>query len=294
MVRSVRTPAVDLAPNLPKPLESSDLVLDLFKAWDKLNHVYVTVPRRELAAKRNLLRFSTGEFFIIEEDGVKKAVSMSERLVLGDRGLAELTETADPELTAEIEDKLYVFYDEFDRNANTKKRRREYFNVFSRIERPFMIQHVEMLGISFLSDDLSTEAYWRIAQNAGRYRAQSSTNESVKFLSWMINANFTVEYLWTADGANFYREGALKFTGTSSKGKYIGSLLYFPTSHVLLKYDAEKTPYIDLAKMQELFLVQAPINVVLDGVLALIAPFNMTHGTVNGSHTNMRFMAKAE
>jgi len=294
MVRSLRTPATNLKPNLPAPLASSEFIVDLFTAWDKLNHIYVTVPRRELAAKRNLLRFQAGDFFIIDEDGTGLVASQAERFVLGDRGLAELVETADDTLTEEIEDTVYVYYDEYDRNANVKRRRREYFSIFNRIERPFMIQHVEMLGISFLSDDLSTEAYWRIAQNAGRYRRQSSTNESVKFLSWMINANFTVEYLWTADGENFYREGALKFTGRSSKGGYIGSILYFPTSHVLLKYDAEKTPYIDLAKMQELFLVQAPINVVLDGILALIAPFDMKHRTANGSHLNMRFMAVAE
>jgi hypothetical protein len=280
----------------PQPISSNPFFTDLFTAWNLVAHNRVTNPRRELGRKRSLSMHEVGDFFIIEEDGVRVGVSRSDQIVLSDRGLQELLideSLATDELDIELNDDVYVYFDVYSETRGVTERFIEAFNMPTRLERKFVIDHVQMIGFDFLSDRLSTEAYWRIAKNTGRYRDEASTNESVKFLSWMVNANFEVESLWTSDGATFIRRQQIQRTSEDDFYVYVGQVQYFPTSHVILKYDADRSPFINLEKMQEFFLRQAPINVVLRGVIAQLAPMPVSPSTVNGSFARIRYAAIA-
>jgi hypothetical protein len=282
--------------NGPPPIFNNPLFTDLFKSWNLVAHNYVTGPRRELARKRGLSKDELGDIMIIEEDGVRTAVSQVDQIFISDRGLQELLideslDTAD--LDDELVDKVYVYFDRYDEGTNANIRTIEIFDMTTRLERSFVIDHVRMVGFDFLSDRLSTDAYWRIAKNTGRYRDESSTNESVKFLSWMINSDFQSESLWSPNGINFQRKQAIKYTRADGFYVYVGQVQYFPTSHVVLKYDAEKSPFINIEKMQEFFLRQAPINVVLRGVIAQLAPLEAFPSTVIGSFTRIKYSATA-
>ena len=297
MTRKLRTglARVDLGGG-PEPIALNPFFMDLFKAWNFTVHPRVTVPRRELARKRSLMKDEVGDFFIIEEDGVNKAVAQVDQIVHADRALQELLideSLATAELDIELTDDVYVYFDSYNESTRENERFIEIFKMPTRLERQFVIDHVRLVGFDFLSDRLSTEAYWRIANNTGRYRNESSTNESVKFLSWMINANFEVESLWTSDGVNFQRRQQIQRTSEDNFYVYVGQVQYYPTSHVILKYDAERSPFINLEKMQEFFLRQAPINVVLRGVIAQLAPLPVSPSTINGSFARIRYAAIA-
>lgn len=294
---TIRTGRSDHVSLLPIPLENNAVFKDLMVAWDLLNHTFVTGPRRRIQNKRNLNLIKVGDFLVIEKDKERFATARVEQIRYGDRGLPELVidEKRDNNLINEdLIDEVFVFYDTLNAQTGETERRRAIFNMETRIERKDLISYVQTVGFNFLSDDLSTEAYWRIAQNVGRYRKESSTYESVKFLSWMINANFEVEALWTADGVTFDRRNVISRQRNNNETEItVGSTTYFPTSRMLLKYDAEINPFINLNKMQELFLQQAPINVVLDRILAVIEPFNSEVKTLTGSFTRSRYIAEA-
>lgn len=295
---SIRQGIIDTVITLPAPLASSLLFVDLTRSWDKVSHFFITEPRRELAKKRNLFRFEVGDFLIVEKDGAKLTTGRIDHIELGDRGLPELVVDERTDVSSiskdDITDRIYLFFDLYNQQTGILERSRVSILKKSRLERQEVIQYVEMVGFNFLSDDLSTEAFWRISRNTGLYRDEASTNESVKFLSWMINADFFVEYLWTHDGAEFVRRGSLNRASRPDEYEVsFGGRIYFATSRVALRYNAEKTPFINIFKMQELFLGQAPINVVVDRIIAEIDPFEIEPATINGTFTRSRFVAEA-
>ena len=70
--------------------------------------------------------------------------------------------------------------------------------------------------------------------------------------------------------------------------------MYFPSTRVILLYDAEANPDVDLNKLREFFLFQAPINVVLHEIVSLPIEFSREVPTLVGSQFVSSYTLKAE
>lgn len=293
---TVRSGKANIQKYAPLPISQNSFFSDLINAWDDLNHNLVTVPRRELAQKRNLTIHNVGDLLVIDKNGERFSIGILESVRFEDRGLPELVARTDFSIKDQnLTDVISVIFDEEDPETGEAIRNRATFNKQTRVSREALVDYVKTVGFNFFSDGLSTEAYWRISQNVGLYREQSSTYQSTDFISWMINGRFKVEPLWTKDGVSFRRRGSLNSNNfqISDVRVRVGRDEFFATSRVALKYDAETTPFIDLTSMQNLFLLQAPINVVLDRIIAEALPFEVEPKTVTGNFTRSKFIAVA-
>lgn len=295
--RARKIPHVKL---LTPALQESDFFSTLFLAWDVVAHNFVTEPRREIGRLRSMYRRDTQDYFIVNGDQIENVRAALSYVFLSDRNLPPLLNAAglasagqDPRDVPD--DQIEIYWDIVQSDGSRKRT----FAVVAdrvRVNRAFLVKNSNMLGFEFLSDELSTEGYWRLAQYTAQYWEESSSYGGMNFLGWVLNAKLAVEPLWSNDGENFIRykivsrNRLLTIFSTAS----IKTGLYFPTSRVIVLYDAEENPNIDLDKLKEFFLTQAPINVVLHEISALPVVFPRDVPSLAGSMLKTRYTAKAE
>jgi len=288
---------------LTPALADNEFFSSLMLAWDVVEHNFVTEPRRELGRMRSLYRRDIGDYFIINGEQLSNVRAALSYVFLTDRELPPLLTAAglanisdDPR---EIpEDQIEIYWDRIT-GENTRERTFATITDRVRIGRQFLVKNANMLGFEFLSDELSTEGYWRLAQYTSMYWEESSTYGGLNFLGWILNAKLAVEPLWSNDGENFIRYSLVSrnrlltvFSGV--RAAEVSTPLYFPTSRVLLLYNVEENPDIDLEKLREFFLTQAPINVVLHGISSLPVEFPHDAPSLAGTITVARYTARAE
>ena len=288
---------------LTPALAENEFFSSLMLAWDVIEHNFVTEPRRELGRVRSLYRRDIEDFFIVNGDQLENVRAALSYVFLTDRQLPPLLTAAglaniDADPRDIPEDQIEIYWD---RLTGEDTRERTFATVVDRVRigRQFLVKNANMLGFEFLSDELSTEGYWRLAQYTSMYWEESSTYGGLNFLGWVLNAKLAVEPLWSNDGENFIRYSLVSrnrlltvFSGVNATA--VTTPLYFPTSRVLLLYNVEENPDIDLNKLAEFFLTQAPINVVLHGIAALPVEFPYNAVTLAGTVTVARYTAKAE
>jgi len=221
-------------------------------------------------------------------------------LDLQDRNLPSLLNTEalsvlDENPTDNPLDSVEIYWDSREQNG---QRVRTFATIQerARISRTYLVKNAMMLGFEFLSDELTTEGYWRLAQFTSQYWSESSTNAGINFLGWVLSSRLKVEQLWTTDGADFIRYSVIKSSRFNTiKSQYVsGSNVYFPSTRVILLYDAEANPDVDLNKLREFFLFQAPINVVLHEIVSLPIEFSREVPTLVGSQFVSSYTLKAE
>lgn len=288
---------------LTPALAENEFFSSLMLAWDVIEHNFVTEPRRELGRLRSLYRRDIGDYFIINGDQLTDKRAELSYVFLTDRELPPLLTAAglssiDDDPRDIPEDQIEIYWDRIT-GENARERTFATLKDRVRIGRQFLVKNANMLGFEFLSDELSTEGYWRLAQYTSMYWEESSTYGGINFLGWVLNAKLSVEPLWSNDGENFIRYSLVSrnrlltvFSGVSAAA--VTTPLYFPTSRVLLLYNVEENPDIDLEKLREFFLTQAPINVVLHGIASLPVEFPHDAQTLVGTVTVSRYTAKAE
>ena len=186
---------------------------------------------------------------------LEKAYGLSTReLALYLANIRDLFQLRDPQAAA--------IQAEIDSGATTRDL--QTFDAYQTPDRATLVKTCSMLGFTYpdTDDDLFTsEDYLRIAQNIADYYKEQGTEAFLRFFSYCLNNNFTLEPMWTSDYATFYPEGS-PFIGTPI---WAGGTWY-PTSHVQFQVEPGQDK-VDPSTFQKFFNYIAPINLVLLGTV---------------------------
>lgn len=129
-----------------------------------------------------------------------------------------------------------------------------------RHERATLIQTANMIGFRFHHQNLlNTEDYLRLCMYLGQYYDEDKgTERFIEFMSYICNAIFELHTTWTRDYVHFLKEGdPLIGTPVYEGGEW------YPTTHVILKYDFVRFSGVTVFNLIEFFNYFANINVVL-------------------------------
>jgi hypothetical protein len=181
-----------------------------------------------------------------------------------------------------------VFGNDFDRNVLELAKLRDFLQLekgtvvgtklldYDNLTLPdagVLVRTCGMLGFGYPNYDsslFSDEDYLRILQSLSQYYQQQGTQSFFQFLSFVLNAYYAIEPLWTQDYVNFSSrpQGPTVWEGGS----------WYPTSHVQIILD-DNQPQASLGRMRLLFDYIAPINLVLWSI-ALRVPADMACNVV--------------
>jgi hypothetical protein len=181
-----------------------------------------------------------------------------------------------------------VFGNDFDRNVQELAKLRDFLQLekgtvvgtklldYDNLTLPdagVLVRTCGMLGFGYPNYDsslFSDEDYLRILQSLSQYYQQQGTQSFFQFLSFVLNAYYAIEPLWTQDYVNFSNrpQGPTVWEGGS----------WYPTSHVQIILD-DNQPQASLGRMRLLFDYIAPINLVLWSI-ALRVPADMACNVV--------------
>jgi hypothetical protein len=181
-----------------------------------------------------------------------------------------------------------VFGNDFDRNVLELAKLRDFLQLekgtvvgtklldYDNLTLPdagVLVRTCGMLGFGYPNYDsslFSDEDYLRILQSLSQYYQQQGTQSFFQFLSFVLNAYYAIEPLWTQDYVNFSSrpQGPTVWEGGP----------WYPTSHVQIILD-DNQPQASLGRMRLLFDYIAPINLVLWSI-ALRVPADMACNVV--------------
>ena len=120
-----------------------------------------------------------------------------------------------------------------------------------------MVRTCGILGFGYPNYDSSLfteEDYLRILHSLSQYYQQQGTKSFFQFLSFVLNAYYAIEPLWTSDYISFSNKpgGKAIWDGGS----------WYPTSHVQIVLRSEDTN-VNVSRIRKLFDYIAPIHLVL-------------------------------
>lgn len=129
-----------------------------------------------------------------------------------------------------------------------------------RHERATLIKTADMLGFRFYDQQiLDSEDYLRLCLFLAQYyRQDKGTERFADFMGFAANAVFEVVPTWTTDYVEFYKQGDPAIGVPVYKGGP-----WYPTTHVVLRYDLTKFTGVDRSSLIEFFYYFANINIVL-------------------------------
>lgn len=148
----------------------------------------------------------------------------------------------------------------------------------------------QLLGFFIQSDLLSSDGYERIVESLSNYYTRVGTVDFVRFLSYILDADFTLIPLWTTDYVTFltepptldinigtedglndledeYGENVLILEHGVDLTVYTGGGPWYITSHVQLQYNGSLFSINNFNDIYNLFYYLAPANIVLDVVI---------------------------
>ena len=130
----------------------------------------------------------------------------------------------------------------------------------TQIDRPSMVMLSDLLGFRFYeTSTLNTQDYLRLCVClADYYSNDKGTPKWTDFISWCLAAKFEAIPTFTTDYKTFYMEGDPAIGKLITQGGE-----WYPTTHVVFKYDATAFAGIEPSKMVEFFYYFANINLVL-------------------------------
>lgn len=151
----------------------------------------------------------------------------------------------------------------------------------SSVDRPTLLLLVGQLGLKYERNDIFDDSdLKRLIRHLPKFWAEKGYRNFIEYMSYAVNAELKLQYLWTEDFEVFVPEGGAIGTPVWEGGTW------YPTSHVYIAYDVSKftstvnSGFSSLTALSKYFYSIAPINLVLRAFTTtiLLEPIQMRIG----------------
>ena len=134
-------------------------------------------------------------------------------------------------------------------------------------DRDLLLLTSKNYGFNYLSDTITNKDYIIFLKFIGLYLEEKGTISFTDFIGFIKNAVFKVEKLWTNDYYSFRPYDEVPSGQTIFDIRTDHSDSFYPTTHVRVSYD-RSVFYFDELEIKDLFFKFAPINIVLESLVA--------------------------